>query len=167
MNKYRIYAPLAEELNEGWVWIYDDELNKRIDASRRIVCIRNPHRGKPVYCEALYLDQDYVNYYKHTWGKRHVGRDTDIGTEHNRVVMNKWYRKRLGSIRPGEEQELTIKITKGPWAKFKACIQHPQVVVRLATWLGVIGVALGVITPNVVALKDVLKLVIGWIKGAV
>ena len=31
------------------------------------------------------------------------------------------------------------------WGRFKACIHHPQTVVRIAAWLGAIGAALGLV----------------------
>jgi hypothetical protein len=57
--------------------------------------------------------------------------------------MNAWFRRKL-RIRDGRN-ELHVAICKSPWCGICACFHHPQVVVRLATWLGFIGVALGVL----------------------
>jgi hypothetical protein len=66
------------------------------------------------------------------------------------VFMNSWYREKLGIQRdlvPGSKVGLTIELrekTPIKWMVY-ACVDHPQVVVRLATWLGLLGLGLGVI----------------------
>jgi hypothetical protein len=52
----------------------------------------------------------------------------------------------LGGIETKKNHELEISRPNGLWGKFRASTGHPQVVVRLATWLAVISVALGVIS---------------------
>lgn len=59
--------------------------------------------------------------------------------------MNGWYRAQLGELETQHEYALDITPVDDCWGKLRACMDHPQIIVRVAAWLGVIGVALGVI----------------------
>ena len=60
--------------------------------------------------------------------------------------MNEWYRKRLGGLetKPKIDYPLVIEKADSWYGKIRACLQHPQNVVRIATRLGIISFALGV-----------------------
>ena len=47
------------------------------------------------------------------------------------------YRKLLGDLPTQSEHELKIVEVDNLWGKTKSCLQHPQVIVRIATWLGI------------------------------
>ena len=61
------------------------------------------------------------------------------------ITINDWYRKRLGGVKTKTTQELEIKAANCWWGKLRANLQHPQVIVRMATWLAIISVGLGTI----------------------
>lgn len=128
---YMVLAALRSELNEGWVWLTDAGFEQR-----SVVKITNRKNGKSIYCENLRIDRNFLFEYN----KRPR---ISIKKNEKTVVMNEWYRKRLGEIETQKKHDLQIVSANVLWGKFRACIGHPQVVVRLATWLALISVALG------------------------
>lgn len=130
--KYIVYAAPTEEINAGWVWVGSPQL-----PSRCIIKIKNEQLHATVFCEALQIDENFLNVYNS------AGR-IPIDQPDMTIVINAWYRKRLGEIVTQSKQELKITSADNLWGRIRACIQHPQVVVRLATWLGILSVVLGV-----------------------
>ena len=103
-----------------------------------MVKITNSASRKSVYCEALQIDENFLAHYNQSPRR-------NISDRACAVVMNEWYRSRLGCSDTQTEYPLEIKRANHLCGKFCACIQHPQIVVRLATWLALLGLALGVI----------------------
>jgi hypothetical protein len=55
-------------------------------------------------------------------------------------------------VQPGEKVTLGIALKSNPHAQARACIQHhPQLVVRIATWLGVVALGLGLLGAGLAA----------------
>jgi hypothetical protein len=131
-TKFMIYASLHEEIEAGWVWLSTPTL-----PPRSIICIYNPGPDKKVYCEALQIDENFLRKYNDPNSGRHL--DGSVP----QLVMNAWYRSRLGNIGTKSEYELNITQSNCLLWKLLACIHHPQVVVRMGTWLGIIGILLG------------------------
>lgn len=129
----KIYASLADDISEGFVWLERTEF-----PSRCIVKIANRENGRSAYCEALQIDDNYLRNYNQ------APRIT-IDTPKSSVVINSWYRARLGDIGTSREYDLEIATANWWWGKLRACMQHPQIVVRVAAWLGLIGVVLGIL----------------------
>lgn len=121
---YKIFASLHDELNAGWVWISSSDL-----PSRSIVKISNPEKGKKVYCEALQIDENFLKKYNDS-NRFHI---VDASPS---LVINSWYRKRLGDFPTQSCPNLEIKPANKLWGKIWACLHHPQVIVRIATYLG-------------------------------
>ncbi|SPY31306.1 Uncharacterised protein [Photobacterium damselae] len=68
------------------------------------------------------------------------------------VLMNAWYREKLGIDKIQSKQDLQISFVT-QWClcdRIKAYTAHPQVTVRLGIWLGVIGIFVGTVSliPN-------------------
>ncbi|GAB4142258.1 MAG: hypothetical protein Fur0046_18690 [Cyanobacteria bacterium J069] len=129
---YKIFAARDEDAHQGWIWLRDKELPKRC-----VVTIRNGK--KRVCCEALQIDANFLRNYD---GRSYT---VDIGTEPEPLVIGEWYRAALGGLETQSKVELIIEQSIPIWGSFRACVDHPQIVVRLATWLGVIGLVLGVL----------------------
>lgn len=140
--KYRIYASLFEEKDAGWVWIDNPKLPPRC-----IVRIRNLKNGKSIYCEALQIDKGFMHRYN---------KDPRIHIEDPKsaLVINRWYReglsKRRGDFESRTNQELNITqfnncITKCI-ARIFSCLGHPQIIVRISTWLAIISIVLGLLS---------------------
>ena len=130
---YTVYAALREDINTGWIWITNPAV-----ASRSVVRVLNRENGKTVLCEALAIDANFLEIYNQS-----PRLSIPVGT--NAVVLNDWYRKKLGSIPTQSSADLIISVEDNLCGRIRACTNHPQIVVRLATWLGVIGVILGVV----------------------
>ena len=131
---YKVLAATRADMNEGWVWLSNYEY-----ASRSIIKIVNKSNDAAIYCEALKIDDNFTKEYNHP-------PRVNINDTENTIVMNGWYRNRLGAIDTKKKYELEISEANGFWGKFRGSTGHPQVVVRLATWLAVISVGLGVLS---------------------
>jgi hypothetical protein len=132
--KYRIYASLHEEIDTGWVW-----LGTPVLPPRSIVKIRNTENKKIVFCEALQIEENFIRKYNESENRM------KIDSPKSSLVISCWYRKILGDLPIQSETELKIVLKDNPWGRLWACLQHPQVVVRIGTWLGIISVSLGLI----------------------
>lgn len=131
---YRVLASLRDELNQGWVWATNSGLD-----SRSIVKITNKKNNKFIYCECLEIDDNYIFAYN-------ISPRESIDKDKPTITINAWYRKRLGGINTKTNHELEIRAANGWLGKLRANQQHPQVVVRMATWLSIVSVALGVLS---------------------
>lgn len=129
----KIFASLTEDINEGFVWLQKNELQ-----ARTIVRIFNPQSERFVYCEALQLEENFLKRYNE-------GRRFRIDEPGSSIVMGSWYRAVLGGLETQRDYPLQIEPAHTVLGKFRACTHHPQVVVRVAAWLGLIGLVLGAI----------------------
>ncbi|GAA5072274.1 hypothetical protein [Lysobacter panacisoli] len=129
----RIFAALGDDAHQGWVWLQDPTLPPRC-----VVKITNLATRKSVHCEALQMDVSFLQGYNQS------PRIT-INDPASSLVIGAWYRAGLGGLSTQTDVRLKI-VAKNSWfGQFRACVGHPQVVVRLAAWLGGVGFALGVI----------------------
>ena len=129
----RIYASFDDDISEGFVWLKKPGL-----PARSLVKIRNPASGRSVVCEALQFEGNFLHRYNQS------PRFT-IDDQQSSIVMNGWYRACLGGLETQKEYTLEITGVRSWWGKMRACMDHPQIVVRLAIWLGVLSVSLGVV----------------------
>jgi hypothetical protein len=131
--EYRILASLRDELNQGWVWVTNPGFE-----SRSVVRITNKKTNKSVYCECLEIDENYLSFYNN------APRES-IDKSKATITISAWYRKKLGGINTKSNQELEIRAANGWHGKLLANLHHPQVVVRMATWLALISLGLGIL----------------------
>lgn len=142
---YKIFAAMYEDLDKGHIWIPKGTLepkNQRpIRPRRPIAKITNGNES--IHCEVLEFDENFLKRYS----KPGSGRIEITSTEENIVVINDWYREKLGigETNKYSKEEVKLQITtdtsyfRGVWA----CFDHPQVIVRIATYLAIIGLILG------------------------
>ncbi len=129
----KIYASLDDDISEGFVWLRKPGL-----PNRGLVKIRNPGSGRTVVCEALQFEDNFLRKYNQ------APRFT-ISDPASSIVMSRWYRTCLGGLDTQEEYPLEISSACSGWDGMQACIHHPQIVVRVAVWLGLLSVTLGVV----------------------
>lgn len=129
----RIYASLAEDAQHGWVWSSFSPSHPRA-----LVKITNVLARRSVYCEILQIDQNFIRRYNDAATYK-------ISSAKDAVVMNAWYRHRLGYTTQETIQAMTTQEVDGFLGRFRACVDHPQVVVRVAAWLGIISICLGLL----------------------
>ncbi len=127
--EYKTFAALAEESNSGWVWLWPtDELE-----SRKIVKI--VHNGRKVFCECRTINDNFRNLYNRP------PRISIPENPKNALIIGQWYRDALGGIKTQDDVPLAITPAKIPiWRAVRAAAHHPDVMVRLFTYLGVIAV---------------------------
>jgi len=135
---YRVLASLRQDMNEGWVWIKNAGLEPR-----SIVEIKNMKNRKKIYCECLEIEKKFLKEYNQS------PRTTISDKDNNVIIMNSWYRKRLGGLKTKQEHELVIREANHFGGKLMSNWGHPQVVVRLATKLAILSVILGIISISI------------------
>ncbi len=135
MMKYSIYAALREDINSGSIWTNVPQLRQR-----SIVCLNNPNTRKKVYCEILRIDDNFLKYYNAKGGGR-----LTIHDETPTLVINEWYRGLLGNLTTKSEYELQVLDTDNLKGRLLASVYHPQIVVRVAFWLGLLSLVLGIV----------------------
>jgi hypothetical protein len=129
ITRVRVYVSLPEHTNEGFVWLKAPTLPQR-----SVVRLGNPSTGESAYCEVLQIDENFQRIYNSSeWRIK-------IDAAESAIVMNQWYRKRLG-LQPQQDYSLEVDPRNRWFGRIRACMQHPQNVVRVAVWLGVISVA--------------------------
>ena len=140
MARLTIYAAQTADVNQGWVWLGGHDL-----PHRSIVRLSARDTGRVVHCEVLSLDRNFLRAYN-------VQPRIQISDPQSALVAAEWYRRRLG-VEARAEAEIDVVPANCAWGKMCACLDHPQIAVRLAVilglWsvaLGLIGVALGIIS---------------------
>ena len=133
VTRIKVFAALRDDTHQGWAWLQNASL-----PPRSVVKITNTSNGKSVYCEALQIDPNFLTQYNQS--PRFAIKDPS-----NSLVLSAWYRAALGGVQGQADVALSIKPANSWCGQFMACIHHPQVVVRLAAWLGGIGLVLGII----------------------
>ncbi|PMG57690.1 hypothetical protein BCU89_09295 [Vibrio splendidus] len=140
LMKYYVLASLAEDINSGWCWIKGSDVS-----NRSLIQIKNNTNGKSVVCEALSVDGNFTE--KYTNNNSSLTNKKLLDTQ-NVILMNAWYREKLGINQTQSKYDIQVSfVTK--WCvgkRIKACTMHPQVVVRLSTWLGLIGIFVGAVS---------------------
>ena len=129
----KIYSAFREDSHQGWVWLQMPNL-----PARSIVKIKNTENGKSIYCETLQIDRNFLTFYNKL-------PRIEITNPQNTLVINGWYRAKLGGLNSQTDIEITVTPFNSWYGKFMACIDHPQTIVRVAAWLGAISVALGIL----------------------
>jgi hypothetical protein len=127
----KIYASLDDHIGEGFVWLQNSDL-----PARCVVKITNPETKRVVFCEALQLEENFLKRYNQP--PRYMIKDPGSS-----IIMSGWYRIRLGGLQTQHEYALEVTEADSWCAKIRACLHHPQIVVRVAVWLGLVSVALG------------------------
>lgn len=128
---YRVLPALRADMNEGWVW-----LTRKNSEPRSIIQIKNKTDHKKIYCECLEIDKNYLTEYT-----GYTIKETDLV-----ITMNGWYRKQLGKLEKNKEYELEVKEYNNVYGKLMACLFHPQTIVRIATRLGLLSIAIGIVS---------------------
>lgn len=129
----KIYAALRDDVSDGHVWLEEPDLSQRC-----VVKITNTQNGRSVYCESLQFEKNFLKEYNQD------PRFT-IDTPASSIVMSYWYRSLLGGLETQQVYPLDVKAAKPIWGHLIACMQHPQVVVRVAIRLGLLSVGLGIL----------------------
>jgi hypothetical protein len=129
----KVFAALREDVQQNWVWLQDSSLPPRCP-----VKITNRSGGRSIFCEALQIDRNFLDFYNQ-------GSRMRITDPANSIVIGAWFRAGLGGIATKADADLSVRPYNSWYGRFMACVDHPQTVVRVAAWLGLISVVLGVV----------------------
>jgi len=121
-------------MSEGHVWLEQPGLPPRC-----IVKITETVHRKSVHCEALQFDRNFLTDYNES--PRHI----KIDSPQSSIVMNYWYRARLGGLETQKDYPLSVKKAWPVWGALRSGVEHPQTVVRVAIRLSVWSVLLGLV----------------------
>ncbi len=142
-----LFAALHEDAQNGWVWLKNSSF-----PLRSVVIIKNP-KGKSVYCEVLQIDNNFLKKYNNS-PRTFISEQK----QENALVINGWYRAKLGNLQTKSDIQLDINPCNCSWGRFRACTHHPQIIVRVAAWLGLISVVLGIVGVVLGALPYLVKM---------
>jgi len=132
-EEMKIFAAMKEDAHQGWVWLQDSSL-----PARSVIKITNPLNRKTIHCETLQIEDNFLFLYNQF-------PRISISKPDSTIVIGRWYRASLGGLNTQEDIPLTIKPCNSVWGRLMACIDHPQTVVRVTVWLGIVSVGLGLI----------------------
>ena len=141
--KFRIHTALHEETNNGWIWALYPQLQ-----ARSVVRITNPTNGRSVHCEYREIDKFFLK----RFNQCKPDMANQMTMEENPIAISLWYRNALGIHGIGMDVDLELNPDRFKLLGIvRSGSQHPDMISRLATRLGVLGVWLG-ITSIVVSL---------------
>jgi len=137
--KLKVFASLHDDISDGWVWLPRKAVKgRKVVRGRTTVKITNLDSGKKVFCEALLIEGNFVSIYNESPKRCRIDKDGSI-------VISWWYRNRLGISETQQEHEFHVDIANGPCGTIRALREHPQLVVRVSTWLAILSIILGIL----------------------
>jgi hypothetical protein len=132
----QIFAAREQDAHQGWIWLQNPNF-----LDRCVVKITNPANRRSVYCEVCQIEDNFLR--KYNQRPRII-----ITNPASTIVIGGWYRARLGGLQTQTDVVLEVRSCRRPrrwWWQFNACVGHPQTVVRMAAWMGGIGLVVGII----------------------
>jgi len=152
MAEYNILPTVYEEMNRGWVWIPKGIENIKSRTYIKIEWLENkPDNSKPIRCQIREIDSRFRNKYKEHY--KNNSNYIRIIDEPNTVVMNWYFRDRFGiteeelenRIKNHEKFDIIISKSNCIFQKIWAFLIHPDDVVKIATYLGLISIIISII----------------------
>jgi hypothetical protein len=152
---FKIFAALAEESLSPWIWSSYREYK-----SRTLVIVSLPDKSREICCEYRRIDANFEHIY------RDRSRTLGITDPAASIVINEWYREKLG-ITTQTETALDIRKTSGMIGNFRFYLTHPDRSMRFACHLAFVSVILGSIAlvPQIGSFFALVGSVIKWISG--
>jgi hypothetical protein len=140
MEPFLILAALDTETREGWVWL---PLPSKWAAD--VVSIK--HDSHSVICERRVVDENFRRLYESETR-------ATLPTNESFIVINAWYRQRLGINSARVKVSLEIREERGLWEKHVSVFwHHPSAIVRsniqvalVSIGLGIVGLVLGIVS---------------------
>lgn len=136
---FKIMAALFEESNSGWVWLDVEGFETR-DYVKISRYDQKERRKYTTYCQVRIIDKAYVRLYN-----RKAPKKINISLHHNFIIMNGYYRNKLGNLKPGEKVDLEIKRIAKPniFELLRTFTGHPDKAIVVSSWLGILSFCLG------------------------
>lgn len=131
---FKVFAALEQDMDQGWVWVSQVDIQARC-----LVRIKNKRNNRIIYCEARIIDENYLRKYSQA-NTYHLCKNTPT------ICISEWYRMSLGISNTGKIHDIDISPEKNLVARFRTLTSHPQLIVRLASWVSIISLILGAIS---------------------
>ena len=138
---YKLHPALWSEMESGAVWLGQPAL-----ASRTVVRIARREPRRAIYCEAKIIDAYFLEVYQKSVGE-------ELQNPSSCVLMSAWYRKLIGLSLDEEIVDLEVVAVDSLYGRVRACLNHPQLAIRLATilalwslFLSFVGFLLGLLS---------------------
>jgi hypothetical protein len=146
-GSYELHLAISEDIASGWIWVQTNsaELRKLLDAHRPVAKVSCAKAS--VYCEVLNADEYDLKRFNEIYNKHALSEVSSTPKE--RVFINHWYRNKLGigALKAGSTLNISFKFNLNlmgeSWYQANACMAHPQVIVRVAAWVGLVALGLG------------------------
>jgi hypothetical protein len=135
MKEYKILPALKEDALEAWVWMNDSQIPQNI-----YLIIKNKQYRKSIKTFKRTIDLNYQNNYN----ARENTYKIDIQSSHNYIVMNEYYREKLG-VNKNCNEYLLIKKANLFQVLFKIPLLHPNPVVQYANRSTIVALIIGII----------------------
>jgi hypothetical protein len=134
--QYRILVSLTDDMDKSVAWVQNSDIVERCIGS-----IRNATSRRRVWLELRAVDANY----RKNYGDRPV--TVAIRVNEPTLVLNEWYRRRLGVDTNGQHdldiKEFTGNLVMRLLRGFQIGFGHPDSNVRCATQAALIGLFLG------------------------
>lgn len=130
----KILASIKTDAMEGWVWICPTLISEN-----GFYKIENLDTNKKVFCYLRIVDENFVSQYNSSQ------RTFKLNKEDNSVVINEFYRKKLGIAKAN--MDYNLEITEAGWySKYLSFeFSHPNPYVRQSSRLTLISFFIGII----------------------
>lgn len=135
-KKLKVFAALHEDSNAGWIWIPEA---KGISSRDHIIVVVTGSQKK-VTCVCRTLDKNFQSHYNNQPFTKKL---QDLSRS---IVLPAYYRDLLGKLETDEDYEFEIrKVWRLNYPKrIFALVQHPDNAIRIATWLALWSLVLGI-----------------------
>ncbi|MDA0125997.1 MULTISPECIES: hypothetical protein [Vibrio] len=132
--KLIVRASKIEDIGAPYIWGVGFDY-----PHKEIIRIKNPVSGRKVWVEFMFGDENFRKSYNER-------KTRTINSNEQTLIISQWYREII-EVNKNESIELEVKKSRLPlWIKtMLAARKHPDSTVRLATYLAVLSVVLGVI----------------------
>lgn len=133
---YLVRAALAEDIKAPYLWLSIMPCDSQV-----IVKIVNKKATKTIWCEIIEASDNFIERYNNNPRTKNISKNIPC------LVANEWYRKKL-KINKNDYAEFEIKTSKLPQfiQQLMASYNHPDNTVRLAIYLAIWSLVLGVIS---------------------
>lgn len=133
---YKVFAALHDETSSGWIWMPPEDGF----VSRDYITIKAITTGKKVNCICRIIDDNFIDSYNKS------ERTENITDKNKSIVISAYYRDMLGGLEKKKEYDFETIRTVCCACKIRTLLQHPDNIVKIAIWLAIISIGIGVLS---------------------
>jgi hypothetical protein len=131
---YTVYASIHSAARSGDIWHYEHNIKTRLIRVK-------PNNGKTIIASNRIIDLNFENLYNSSKRRKMLA----INKIPEPIIMDEFYRKRLGIQETGVTVQLSV--TPAKWYDgISYLLRHPNDAIMLASYVGIIGTIVGIIS---------------------